>query len=124
MCFSSQVLESRASRSAEAAEREARDSKTWLEKHISGLNVRYAVSPFHQNPSYVPAALSRAGYDGFIGGIIANDPEYVMARSGVPPFSPPAIVSHTQGCMLHGDCLQGSGDPLRIFKEAFALARD
>jgi hypothetical protein len=110
--------------SAEAAEREARDSRAWLEKHVSGLTVRYAVSPFHQNPVYVPAALSRAGYDGFIGGIIANDPEYVMARSGIPPFGPPAIVSHTQGCMLHGDCLLSSGDPLRIFKQAFALARD
>jgi hypothetical protein len=92
--------------------------------HVGGLKVRYAVSPFHQNPAYVPAALSRAGYDGFIGGIIANDPEYMMARSGVPPFSPPAIVSHTQGCMLHGDCLLRTVDPLRVFKEAFALARD
>ncbi len=110
--------------SAAAAEREARDSKAWLEQHCDGLSVRYAVSPFHQNPAYVPAALARAGYHGFVGGIIANDPEFLMARSGIPPFAPAGMISHTQGCMLHGDCLLGSGDPLRIFKQAFALARD
>jgi hypothetical protein len=110
--------------SAEAAEREARDSKAWLENQIEGLTVRHAVSPFHQNPTYVPAALARAGFSGFVGGIIANDPEYMMARAGVPPFGPPDIVSHTQGCMLHGDCLLATGDPLRIFIAAFALARD
>lgn len=110
--------------SAEAAEREARNSKAWLENQIEGLTVRYAVSPFHQNPTYVPAALARAGYSGFVGGIIANDPEYMMARAGVPPFSPPDIISHTQACMFHGDCLLGTGDPLRIYKAAFALARD
>ena len=110
--------------SAEAAEREACDSKAWLEGHIDALTVRYAVSPFHQNPTYVPSALARAGYAGFIGGSIANDPEYMMARAGVPPFGPDGIVSHTQGCMLHGDCLLSAGDPLRVFKEAFALARD
>jgi hypothetical protein len=110
--------------SAEAAEREARASKAWLENHIEGLTVRYAVSPFHQNPTYVPAALASAGYSGFVGGIIANDPEYLMARAGVPPFSPPEIISHTQGCMLHGDCLLATGDPLRLYKSAFSLARD
>jgi hypothetical protein len=110
--------------SAEAAEAEARDSKAWLEKYLEGASVRYAVSPFHQNPDFVPAALARAGYRGFVGGTIANDPEYLMARAGVPPFAPPGIISHTQGCMMHGDCLLGSGDPLRIFKAAFALARD
>ena len=47
-----------------------------------------------------------------------------MARAGIPPFSPASIISHTQSCMLHGDCLLREGDPLRIFKEAFALARE
>jgi len=110
--------------SAEAAEREARDSKAWLQDRIDGLVVRYAVSPFHQNPTYVPAALARAGYDGFVGGIISNDPEYILARAGSPPFAPLHMIAHTQGCMLHGDCLLANGDPLRVFKEAFCLARD
>jgi len=110
--------------SGEAAEREARNSKAWLEKNISGLNVRYAVSPFHQNPSYVPKALANAGYDGFIGGSIASDPEYLMARGGTVPFGPAGMVSHSQSCMLHGDCMLAGDDRLRVFKEAFALARD
>lgn len=109
--------------SSEAAEREARDSKARLEALFAGLNVRYAVSPFHQNPSYVPGALARAGYDGFIGGSVANDPEYLMARGGVPPFGPPNIISHSQSCMLHGDCMLAGNDPLSVFKEAFRLAR-
>lgn len=110
--------------SGEAAEREARQSKSDLEARVHGLDVRHAVSPFHQNPSYVPEALSRAGYAGFIGGSIASDPEFLMARAGIPPFGPPTIVSHSQSCMLHGDCMLDEGDPLLIYKQAFLLARD
>ena len=32
------------------------ESKSWLEAQVPGLSVRYAVSPFHQNPTFVPAA--------------------------------------------------------------------
>lgn len=110
--------------SADAAEREARLSKAHLEAAVPEITIRHAVSPFHQTPSYVPGALSLAGYDGFVGGSIASDPEYLMARAGVPPFAPPTIVSHSQSCMLHGDCLLATGDPLRVYKEAFRLARD
>jgi hypothetical protein len=110
--------------SGEAAEREARDSRARLEGLFPDLSVRYAVSPFHQNPPYVPGALVRAGYEGFIGGSIASDPEYLMSRAGVPPFGPANIVSHSQSCMLHGDCLLAGDDPLSVFKEAFRLARD
>lgn len=110
--------------SGEAAEREARDSKDCLERLFPDASVRYAVSPFHQNPSYVPDALARSGYDGFIAGSIACDPEYLMSRAGVPPFAPANVVSHSQSCMLHGDCLLAeSADPLAVFKEAFRLAR-
>lgn len=110
--------------SGEAAEREARDSKGCLERLFPDVSIRYAVSPFHQNPSYVPGALARSGYDGFIAGSIACDPEYLMSRAGVPPFAPPNIVLHSQSCMLHGDCLLAEGaDPLAVFKEAFRLAR-
>ena len=111
--------------SRESAEREARDSKAWLQHALPGLTVRHAVSPFHQNPAYVPQALADAGYEGFVAGSIAWDPEYLLARAGVPPFAPPQIVSHSQSCMLHGDCMPAKGDdPLRVFKEAFLLAQD
>lgn len=109
--------------SAEAAEAEASGSKAWLESHVRDLSVNYAVSPFHQNPSYVPGALSRAGYNGFIGGIIANDPEYLMARGGEVPYGPDGFISHSQSCMLHGDCILTDGDPLRIYKQAFRIAQ-
>lgn len=108
--------------SAEAAEHEARLSKHWLESRVSGLTVRNAVSPFHQTPRYVPAALARAGLSGLACGSIAWDPEFLMARAGVPPFAPDSMVAHTQGCMLHGDCVPADGDPLAVYAEAFRLA--
>jgi hypothetical protein len=109
--------------SASAAEAEARASKAWLDGHVPGLSVRYAVSPFHHNPTFVPAALARAGYQGFVGGTIACHPEYLMARAGIVPYGPDSFISHSQSCMLHGDCLLTDGDPLRIYNEAFCNAK-
>ncbi|MFC0239690.1 hypothetical protein [Rhodopseudomonas telluris] len=71
----------------------------------------------------MPTALARAGLDGFVGGIIANDPEYLMARGGEVPYGPAGFVSHSQACMLHGDCMLADGDRLRIFKQAFRTAK-
>jgi hypothetical protein len=110
--------------SMSAAETEARESKAWLQEHVPGLAVRFAVSPFHQNPTFVPAALAREGYQGFIGGTIACHPEYLMARGGIVPCGPDGFISHSQSCMLHGDCLLGDDDPLRIYKKAFCNAKD
>lgn len=81
----------------------------------------FAVSPFHSNKIYAVKAMEDAGYAGFIAGIIANDPEYLMARGGAVPFAE-KIVSHSQQCMMHGDCLLDEADSLRIYKEAFDLA--
>jgi hypothetical protein len=106
-----------------AAEAEATASKDWLESHVPGLTVRYAVSPFHQNPSYVPRMLARAGYHDFVGGIICNDPEYLMARGGAVPYGPAGFVSHSQSCMLHGDCMLSDANPLRVYRQAFRTAR-
>jgi hypothetical protein len=109
--------------SAAAAEAEALQSKSWLDQHVPGLSVRYAVSPFHQNPTFVPAALARAGYRGFVSGTIASHPEYLMARGGVVPGGPEGFVSHSQSCMLHGDCLLPGRDPISIYKQAFRIAQ-
>jgi len=110
--------------SAERAEAEARASKACLEFQLPGLEVRYAVSPFHQNPPFVPVALARAGLKGFIAGTIANDPEFLMARGGSVPYGCNGVISHSQSCMLHGDCLLGVGDPIRIYRKAFRIARE
>lgn len=88
----------------------------------TGCRVRYAVSPFHQTPVYARSGLADAGYDGCIGGIIRNDHDFLMARSGVPPWGVESFIGHTQQCMLHGDCMLSGGDPLAIFKDAFELA--
>ncbi|GAA6140494.1 polysaccharide deacetylase [Hydrogenophaga sp. 5NK40-0174] len=93
-------------------------------RHHTGLDVRYAVSPFHHTPSYARLGLADAGFLGCIGGIICNDPDFLMARSGVPVGSPAGFIGHSQQCMLHGDCLlHDEADPLRIYKQAADEAR-
>ncbi|AOJ09083.1 polysaccharide deacetylase family protein [Burkholderia mayonis] len=89
---------------------------------VTGHVVRYAVSPFHQSPPYALRALADAGYDGCIGGIIRNDPEFVLARGGALADLPEGFVGHSQQCMLHGDCMLNGADPLAVFKRAFDLA--
>ncbi len=85
--------------------------------------IRYAVSPFHQTPVCALHALSDAGFDGCVGGIINCDPEFLMARGGVISGIPPTFIGHSQSCMLHGDCLLSTGDALAAYKQAFDIAK-
>jgi hypothetical protein len=89
---------------------------------VTGVPVRYAVSPFHQSPPYAMRGLADAGYDGCIGGIIRNDPEFLTARGGALAGMPTGFVGHSQQCMLHGECMLEEGDPLAVFKQAFDYA--
>lgn len=107
--------------SYEAALHEAHESARRLQA-VTGKPVCYAVSPFHQSPPYALAALADAGYSGCIGGIIRNDPEFLMARGGLIADLPQGFIGHSQQCMLHGDCMLAEGDPLAIFKQAFDQA--
>ena len=90
---------------------------------ILGEAPRYAVSPFHHTPEYARAGLVDAGYYGCIGGIIHNDPDFLMARAGVPPRGVSGFIGHSQQCMLHGDCLLEGPDPLSMYKAAFDSAK-
>lgn len=107
--------------SYEAALAEGSESRRLIEG-VTRKPVRYAVSPFHQSPAYALEGLSDAGYDGCIGGIIRNDPEFLIARGGALAGLPAGFIGHSQQTMLHGDCMLASGDPLAIFKQAFDLA--
>ncbi len=105
-----------------AAVDEAERSKAQLEALLPGHPIHYAVSPFHQTPPFALSALRRAGYGGVIGGSIAAEPQHLLGRGGqLPSFDAP-FVSHSQQCMLHGDCLLAEGDALRVYKEAFRIA--
>lgn len=108
--------------SYEAAYAEGSQSAEVISRLI-GKPVRYAVSPFHHTPDYARAGLADAGYCGCIGGIIHNDPDFLMARAGVPPGGAQGFIGHSQQCMLHGDCLLDEADPLRLYKAAFDLAK-
>lgn len=109
--------------SYEAALREARESMARVQQ-VTGQIVRYAVSPFHQTPPYALAALADVGLCGCIGGIIRNDPEFLLARGGALVGLPAGFVGHSQQHMMHGDCMRAEGDPLAIFKQAFDRARE
>ncbi|NKJ49749.1 polysaccharide deacetylase [Burkholderia sp. SG-MS1] len=89
---------------------------------VTGVPVRYAVSPFHQSPPYAMRGLADAGYDGCVGGIIRNDPEFLTARGGALAGMPRGFIGHSQQCMLHGECMLEEGDPLAVFKQAFDYA--
>lgn len=107
--------------SYESARKEGAESRQKIEA-VSGIAVRYAVSPFHQSPPYALAGLCDAGYLGCIGGIIRNDPEFLLARGGELNGLPRGFIGHSQQTMLHGDCMLTKGDPLRIFKAAYDRA--
>jgi len=109
--------------SYDAALGEGLESASLL-RDVIGEPVRYAVSPFHQTPDYALQGLADAGYAGCIGGIIRNDPDFLLARGGVLAGMPDGFVGHSQQCMLHGDCMLSGGDPLAIFKQAFDQAMD
>ena len=99
---------------------EARQSRAWFQQHLGeAAPVRYAVSPFHQNPPYAVAALADCGFDGFVGGIIASDPEYLLGRAGRVPLAPRPMVSLSAQCMLHGDCYRRYGDSVDVYCESF-----
>ena len=104
------------------AYREAISSREKIED-VTGFSVKYAVSPFHQTPEYARAALADAGYLGCIGGIVNSDVDFIMARSGRPVKSALGFIGHNQQCMLHGDCMLAMGDPLKVYKEAFDIAK-
>lgn len=76
----------------------------------------WVVSPFHQNPQYAVKGLCDAGIKGFVSGIIKNDPEYLQSRAGYVSTGEP-IITHSQQCMLHGDCYHDTG--LDIYKQSF-----
>ncbi|KWK82682.1 hypothetical protein [Burkholderia ubonensis] len=109
--------------SYDAALREAVVSASSLLR-VTGAVPRYAVSPFHQTPAYALQALADAGYEGCIGGIIRNDPEFLLARGGLLDVLPLGFVGHSQQCMLHGACMLADGDPLAVYKQAFILAHE
>lgn len=106
-----------------AALKEAVESSEHI-RGITGEAPRYAVSPFHQTPHYALKALADAGYSGCIGGIIKNNPEFMMARGGFCSGISRGFVGHSQQVMLHGDCLLDPSmhDPLEIYKKSYDLA--
>ncbi|HSX10784.1 MAG TPA: hypothetical protein VLF94_03595 [Chlamydiales bacterium] len=109
--------------SYQMAFQQAEDSSAAINDMLGkDLSPLYAVSPFHQTPSYALRALSDANYLGCIGGTISSDPEFLLARGGHVLGCPPGFIGHSQSCMLHGDCLLSEGDPLRIYKDAFLIA--
>ncbi len=108
--------------SRESAAWEIKESRRVLRAlNIPGINYDFVVSPFHQNPPHSVAGLADAGIKGFVGGIICNDPEYLVGRSGVVPGAT-GIITHTQQCMLHGETYHQANNKTDGYKYAFKQA--
>lgn len=104
--------------SREQAKWEAETAREKLQSVLpKDYNYEWVVSPFHQNPQYAVKGLVDAGIKGFVGGIIKNDPEYLQARAGFVSTGE-NIITHSQQCMLHGDCYHETG--LEIYKQSFS----
>lgn len=87
---------------------------------IDGIDYRYAVSPFHQNPPHVVEGLKKSGLQGFVGGIIHNDPE--MLFFGAKTLDQQSgFFMHTQQSMMHGQTYEEQGHKLDVFFESFRL---
>ena len=112
--------------SFEACQSELTVSRAWIEDRLNGDTPHYAVSPFHHAPAFLPPALAACDMRGFVGGIINNDPEMLVARAGRvlgPAGENDGIITHSQQCMLHGDCMRSdTNDPLVVPKTAFSAA--
>lgn len=105
--------------SKEKAKWEAETARSRLKDILPvDSNLDFVVSPFHQNPKYAVEGLREAGIKGFVGGIIKNDPEYLVSRASWAK-DVPGIMTHSQQCMLHGDCYHNAGNSLEVYKESF-----
>jgi hypothetical protein len=103
--------------SKQSAFKEASQAKERLKMILpKGYNFDYVVSPFHQNSRTAIQGLVQAGIKGFVGGIIHNDPEYLQGRAGFVSTGEP-IITHSQQCMLHGECYKKTG--LDVYKQSF-----
>ena len=78
-----------------------------LIKEEFGIELKFAVSPFHQSPSFLFKVLEQNKYKGFISGIINCYPEMMISRGGIIDQKN-NLISHSQQCMLHGDCIAGN----------------
>jgi hypothetical protein len=104
----------------EAVIRDVRCSRAWFRRHLPEIPApKQAVSPFHSNPPYAVRALEAAGIEGFVGGIIDYDPEFLMGRAGRAPFAR-KILSVSRQSMLHGDSYRNQGQSVAVHVRAFA----
>jgi hypothetical protein len=105
--------------SREKAKWEAETSRERLKEILpTDYNFDFVVSPFHQNPKFAVEGLRDAKIKGFVGGIIKNDPEYLVSRASWAK-DVHGIMTHSQQCMLHGDCYHDAGNSLDIYKQSF-----
>lgn len=102
-------------------------SREWITERLGTPAPDHVVSPFHHAPAFLAPAMVAAGMRGFVGGIINTDPEALFARAGRVIGTAgleAGIVTHSQQCMLHGDCMRrDGGDLLTVPKAAFDTAR-
>jgi hypothetical protein len=100
---------------------EAFISKKTLEESL-GIEINYAVSPFHETNKDVINALDKAGYHACFGGIINKTNDLLSYRVGYTQYNDKVIFA-SQQVMMHGDCLHNH-DELSIYKKSFENSKN
>ncbi len=109
--------------SFDAARQEGEVSRQWFRDHLPEVPVPdLAVSPFHTNPVYAMQGVEAAGFSGVVSGIIHNDPEYMLGRAGIAPFTK-HLVTISEQSMLHGDCYAQQGESVAVHVDALDIQR-
>ena len=109
--------------SFDLAKTEAETSRQWFRDNLPEAPVpELAVSPFHTNPSCALQGVEAAGFTGVVSGIIHNDPEYMLGRAGIAPFTE-KLVTISQQSMLHGDCYAQQHESVDVHVQALDIQR-
>lgn len=109
--------------SFELAKAEGERSRQWFRDNLPGAPVPdLAVSPFHTNPPCAMQGAEAAGFSGVVSGIIHNDPEYLLGRAGIAPFTE-HLVTISQQSMMHGDCYAQQRESVAVHVEALDIQR-
>ena len=109
--------------SFESAQTEGENSRQWFRANLPEVPVPgLAVSPFHTNPPCAMQGVEAAGFTGIVSGIIHNDPEYLLGRSGIAPFTE-KLVTISQQSMLHGDCYSQQKESVDVYVSALDIQR-
>lgn len=107
----------------EAIERhEARKMADTLER-LTGKRPLYAIMPGN-SADFALKMPADADYSGVMLGSSTRQPQMLLARGGTMDATGRDFMAHSRSCLIHGAALSGTGDPLKVYRQAIEAAID